>query len=212
MADAGWFIVLDGLDGCGKSTQSRELARFLRAERGLDVIEVRDPGATPVGEQIRALLLHARANPDEELRPATEALCYIAARAQLVAERIAPALHRGQSVVCDRFALSTLAYQGYGLGLALEAIRGANTLAIGATTPHRTIVLDVPPAEGLARRGGAGDRIEARGLEYLGRVRDGFLSEAAADARVVVIDGDRTPGEVTADIRAVVVALLEQGS
>jgi dTMP kinase len=209
MSARGYFIVLDGLDGCGKSTQAKELARYLRAERGREVMEVRDPGATPVGEQIRELLLRVRANADEELRPTTEALCYMAARAQLVAERIAPALAAGTCVVCDRFALSTLAYQGYGLGLALEAIRGANALAVGDTRPDLTLVIDIPPAEGLARRGGAGDRIELRGLDYLGLVRDGFRVEAAHDERALILDGDRTPAEVTADVRAAVAELLD---
>ncbi|MHC5019229.1 MAG: dTMP kinase [Planctomycetota bacterium] len=209
MGARGYFIVLDGLDGCGKSTQARELARYLRAERGAEVEEVRDPGATPVGEQIRELLLQVRTEGEQELRPTTEALCYIAARAQLVAQRIAPALAAGRHVVCDRFALSTLAYQGYGLGLDLDAIRGANALAVGETRPDLTLVIDIPPGEGLARRGGAGDRIELRGLDYLGLVRDGFRVEAAGDDRARILDGDRSPAEVTADVRAAVAELLE---
>ncbi len=208
-ATRGYFFVLDGLDGCGKSTQARELARFLRAERGLEIVEVRDPGATPVGEQIRELLLGVRANADDDLRPTTEALCYIAARAQLVAERIRPALDAGVTVVSDRFTLSTLAYQGYGLGLPLEAIRGANALATDGLQPDRTVVIDIAPAEGLARRGGAGDRIELRGLDYLSLVRDGFRVEAAQDPQAVILDGDRTPAEVMADVRAAVAEVLD---
>ena len=126
-----------------------------------------------------------------------------------MAERIAPALEAGTAVVCDRFALSTLAYRGYGLGLDLEAIRGANALAIGETRPDLTIVIDIPPSEGLARRGGAGDRIELRGLDYLGLVRDGFRVEAARDDRALILDGDRPPAEVTVDVRAAVTELLD---
>jgi dTMP kinase len=140
----------------------------------------------------------------------SEWLLYMAARAQLVHERVRPALQNGRTVVCDRFVLSTYAYQGHGLGAPLDAIRTAAAAAVGDSWPHLSIVLDVDPATGLARAGGEPDRIEARGADYLARVRDGFLAEAAAASdRVVVIDAGREPDAVWADVRGVVLERLD---
>ncbi len=177
--------MLEGADGAGKSTQARLLAAAL-AERGLPVEHLRDPGGTAVGDRVREVLLHAAG-----VAPRAETFLFLAARAQMVAERIAPALAAGRNVVCERFSLSTVVYQGRAAGLegaALDALRGVVAAAAADVPPDLVLVLDVPPGEGLRRKGGgAGDRIEARGDAFQERVRAGYLEEARRDAAVVVV-------------------------
>ena len=184
----GIFIVFEGPEGAGKSTQVRLLAHRLRGA-GLRVVESREPGGTPIGEQVRRVLLdHANV----AMRAETEALLYSAARAQHVAEVLRPALAEGAVVVCDRFVDSTLAYQGGGHGLPLETLRTVQRLATGDLLPDLRVLLDVPVEIGLSRRFGSPDdvnRIDAADVAFHRRVRAAFR-ELAADDRDhwVVID------------------------
>jgi dTMP kinase len=190
----GFFLTLEGPEGSGKSTQAGRLAARLGAE-GYRCVVTREPGGTALGEQIRQILLHSS---DLAPAPSTDALLFCAARAQLVADVIGPALARGEVVVCDRFGDSTLAYQGYGAGLPLEALRSLIGFAAGDLRPDLTILMDLPAQDGLKRKQGGPEqtRFEAHAdLAFHQRVRDGFLALAAAEpARFVVIDG-RQPAE-----------------
>ncbi len=192
----GRFLVLDGPDGSGKSTQIARLAARLR-ERGEDVLALREPGATPMGEAIRDLLLHA----DVDITPLAEMLLYQAARAHLVEAVIRPALAEGRTVLLDRYWYSTAAYQGHGLGLDPEEIRRVSAVATKGLEPLRLVLLDVPADVGLARLKGARDKVEGRSLEYHMRVRDGFLVEARLlGARAVVVDASRDEEAVARDV------------
>lgn len=181
---AGFFISLDGVDGTGKSTQCRLLADWLR-EVGRTVITCADPGGTPVGGIIRDLLLHQR----RTMTVACEALLFMASRAQLVSDIIAPALQAGQTVICDRFLLANVVYQGHAGGLDPELLWQAGKLSTGGLEPDITLVLDMPVEAALGRRQGPADRVESRDLAYHTRVREGFLAEARRrPERLRVID------------------------
>jgi dTMP kinase len=192
----GRFIVLDGIDGCGKSTQAARLVEALgrRAERA--PLHVREPGSTPVGEGLRALLLA----PEHDLDPGTETLMLAAARRALLRQRVAPALAEGRDVVCERFHPSTFAYQaeagGLDGGAVLELLRGW----AGEPEPDLVILLEVPPAQAARRRGPAGDRIEAKGLAFQESVAQGYRRYAERVPSTVVIDGARGVEDVAADI------------
>jgi len=191
----GCFIVLEGPEGAGKSTQLPRLARRLTAA-GHDLAMTREPGGTPHGERIRAVLLDPAG---EALDPVAEALLFAAARAELVRRVIGPALEAGRVVLSDRFTASTLAYQGYGRGLALPALEAVNALATGGCTPDAVLLLDLPADLGLARRRGAGglDRIDREALAFHERVAAGYRALAAADpARWRVIDAAAEPDAV----------------
>lgn len=174
-ARRGLFITLEGPDGSGKTSQAARLGAALEAE-GRDVVLLREPGGTALGERLRELLLHRE---DMRIDPLADALLFNAARAQLVSEVIRPALAAGKTVLCARFADSTLAYQGYGAGLDLETLKTLETIATAGTHPDLTVLLDVPAETGLnrKRRGrGALTRFESRAdLAFHRRVRDGFL-------------------------------------
>jgi dTMP kinase len=180
-ARRGLFITLEGPDGSGKTSQAARLGAALEAE-GREVVLLREPGGTALGEGLRELLLHRE---DMPIDPLADALLFNAARAQLVSEVIRPALAAGKTVLCARFADSTLAYQGYGAGLDLDTLKTLETIAISATRPDLTILLDVPAETGLnrKRRGrGALTRFESRAdLAFHRRVRDGFLRLARAE-------------------------------
>jgi dTMP kinase len=169
----GLFLSLDGIDGTGKSTQCRLLADWLRG-RGHDVVTCADPGGTAVGAALRDILLHHRG----EMTPACEALLFMASRAQLVAEVIRPALTSGRVVVCDRFLLANVVYQGYGGGLDVGNLWDVGRLSTGGLEPDLTLVLDLPLDAALGRRDRAPDRMESKAREFHQRVRDGFLAEA----------------------------------
>ncbi len=191
------LIVLEGIDGCGKTTQSRRLVEYLRTQ-GCTVTPLREPGGTRLGESVRTLLL----DPATEAEPTAELFGYLTARAQLCAAVIAPALARGETVVLDRFYHSTLAYQGYGLGLDLDLVRAAIQLAIGTVRIDHAVWIDVDPVTAAQRRArgrGMDDRIEARGLAYMQKVHAGFASLAAA-GELQRIDGQRSEDEIAADI------------
>ena len=197
----GVFIVLEGIDGCGKTTQLQALREWL-PHSGLmppsaRLIVTREPGGTALGQALRELLLH----PPDAVRPEpmTELLLYAADRAQHVAEVIRPALDAGHWVLCDRFTGSTAAYQGYGRGLDLEAIYALESIATGDLDPDLTLWLDVPLAESFRRRGDRmADRIEGEGEEFLARVEDGFL-ELTAQRDWVRVNADQPVADVTKD-------------
>ena len=188
----GWFISLEGPEGSGKTSQAEALRARLTAG-GSSVTLTREPGGTSTGERVRAILLGHAAPGDAGGGPAprTDALLFNAARAQLVAEVIGPALARGDIVVCARFADSTLAYQGYGAGLPREGLQTLERFATDGLRPDLTLLLDVPPEVGLARKkGDEVTRFEAGfDLAFHRRVRDGFLALAADEpGRFAVID------------------------
>jgi dTMP kinase len=206
------FISFEGPDGSGKSTQLCLLVEHLR-QQGYPVFQTREPGGTPIGDQIRAVLHDLR---NEGMHPHTEILLYAASRAQLVAQEIRPRLAAGEIVICDRYADSTLAYQGYGHGLDLDTLRVILRFATDGLQPDLTLYLDVTAEEGLKRReraaqdGAEWNRLYAQPLDFHRRVRDGYLALMAEDpARWVRISaiGDRIA--IQRQIRAVVLARLE---
>jgi len=196
----GMFLSIDGGDGTGKSTQIALLVAWLR-ERGLAVTTCRDPGSTPLGEAVRGLLLD---RDDLAIHRRSEMLLYMAARAQLVEEIIRPALGRGEWVVCDRYLLANVVYQGHAGGLAVDELWRVGRVATGGLMPELTIILDVPAEVAATRLSDTPDRMERQGDEFHRRVRDGFLAEARRDPeRCVVVDA--TPGveHVQQEIRRV---------
>ena len=204
----GLFIVLEGVEGAGKSTQARLLAEWLGG-LGLPHTLAREPGGTPVGEAIRRVVLD---RGELTMPPETELFLILGARAAFTRDVVGPALERGEVVVADRYDLSTFAYQGYGRGLDLEAVRRANEMATGGLRPDLYLVLDLPAEEGLERKGGSGsgDRIEREGIAFLSRVREGYrtLAEEVAEARMLRAEG--TPAEVQASIRQTLLELFPE--
>lgn len=203
MSGRGAFVTLEGGEGCGKSTQAALLVARIGAH-GARVLALREPGGTEVGDGLRAILL----DPAHHgvMDPWAELLMYEAARAQLVGERIAPALEDGVVVVCDRYYDSTTAYQGYGRGLDLGRVLELNTFAARDAAPDVTVVLDIDPVLGLERAtGGGADRLEREDVEFHRRVRAGFLTIAAIEPdRVRVVDAAGTPDEVAERVWAAV--------
>ena len=180
MIKKGIFITFEGIEGCGKSTQSKLFCEHLRS-LGFSVLHTREPGGNEVSEKIRTLLL----DPANNITPIAELLLYEASRAQLIKEVIEPALKKGFVVVCDRFSDATLAYQGYARGLGVELVKTLNKIATQGITPNLTIYLDIAVSTGIARarglgKGGhkAGDRIERESLAFHKKVRNGYLSVA----------------------------------
>ena len=195
----GLFVTFEGGEGTGKSTQIARLAERLRA-RGVDPVITREPGGTPLAEGIRALLLDAGRAPG----PLAEAFLMEAARADLVAHVIRPALSAGRLVLCDRYDDSTLAYQGAGRGLDPAMLRGWNRAATGGLTPDLTLLFDLDPAAGLERRAGAAgepNRLDREPREFHARVRDGYLALARAEpARFLVLDASLPPEALEARV------------
>lgn len=182
---AGRFIVFDGPDGSGKSTQFRRFSELSRGQ-GQPVCEVREPGGTQIGEAIRDVLL----DPDfEEMDVRCEVMMYMASRAQLCAQRIAPAREKGELVLADRFISSTLAYQGTAGGMAYEQIMQVGRVAVGESWPDLVVVFDVDEKTAATRLNPLLDRMEQKGAEYHARVRHGYLKQAADDPdRYLVLD------------------------
>jgi dTMP kinase len=220
MGDPGRLIAFEGVEGAGKSTQL-ELLRQALEDRGgpgdrrsgppvgrpREVVVTREPGGTAAGERVRALLL----DPEVELDPRAEALLFAAARAELVAEVIRPALERGAVVLSDRYLDSSLAYQGGARGLGRGPVEAVNRFATGGLLPDLVVLLDLDPADGLARRARDPDRIEAQDIDFHRRVREAFRDLAAADpGRFAVIDATAPVPEVATRVQAAVLALLEE--
>jgi len=183
----GLFISFEGIDGSGKSTQIESFRHYLE-EKGIQVMVIREPGGTRIGEKIRSILLD-KANCGMTSR--TELFLYEAARAQIVDDVILPALRDGKVVICDRFFDSTIAYQGHARGLDLSAIDLLNRFATGGVQPDLTFLLDLPVADALDRmkvRVGEKDRLELEGYAFMEKVRAGYLTLAGSHKRIMVLD------------------------
>jgi dTMP kinase len=209
---AGRFITFEGTEGGGKSTQINLLAARLR-ERGMTVRTLREPGSTPIGEEIRHTLQHSAQN--QAMTAEAELLLMNASRAQLVREVIRPALHAGEIVLCDRFYDSTVAYQGYGRGLDLETVRRVIAFAVGDTRPDLTIVLHVPidvsEARRKARESKQRDRMEELDRKFFERVEAGFKAIAAAEPkRVRVLDATESIERVQEQLWSLVLPVVSQ--
>jgi len=193
------FITFEGPEGSGKSTQLKLLEEWL-SERGHNVLATREPGGTSISEAVRSILLDPA---NTEMRPATEILLFSAARAQIVAQEIRPHMERGGVVLCDRYADSTLAYQGYGRGLDLDTLRAITSFATGGLVPHLTVYLDIAIEDGLRRKSAQEwNRLEAQTLSFHRRVRQGYLEMAAAEPeRWLVLDAAQTIAGVQSAIR-----------
>ncbi len=186
------FIVFEGGEGCGKSTQTRALYRRLSKD-GFGAILTREPGGTRLGERVRR---HLKRTDETRISPLAELFLIATARAQLVSEVIRPELEKGKMVICDRFTPSTLAYQGYGRGLNTDALREVNDIATDGMSPDLIVLLDIPIEDGLGRKKSKErDRFESESLAFHARVRRGYLDMAKADPeRWLVVDG-RLPKE-----------------
>lgn len=201
MSSRGLFITVEGIDGCGKSTQARLIAAAFEAA-GHDVLRLREPGGVKISEQIRAILLDPA---NAEMGDVCELLLYEAARAQLVHQVIRPALAAGKTVVCDRFCDSTTAYQAFADGLDRNMVSQANELAVDGCRPDLTLVFDLPVEDALRRRSGreAEDRLELKGLEFQERVAAGFRAVAVDEPdRVKLIDAGGSIAEVFSGVAA----------
>jgi dTMP kinase len=201
------FVTLDGIDGTGKSTQVARLADWLR-RRGKTVTVCSDPGGTELGGKLREILLHARLT---QIGMRTEALLFMASRAELVLQVIRPALARGEVVVSDRYLLANVVYQGHAGGLQVDDLWQVGEFSTGGLVPDLTIVLDLPVEVAEDRRGRSADRMEARGREFAERVRAGFLTEAKRQPdQITVIDATPDSDTVYAAILAVVEAHMRR--
>jgi dTMP kinase len=200
---AGRFIVLEGVEGSGKSTQAALLSEWLE-RTGIAHLRTREPGGTAVGEEIRRILLHG-----DEITPRSELFLLLAARSALVEREIRPALAAGKVVVADRYGLSTLAYQAHGRALPHQAVRSLNDFATGGLRPDLTVVLDVPVGVGAARRAAAGqgaDRIEAAGAAFHDRVAEAYRLLVESEECVESVDGTGSAAAVHASILALLMA------
>lgn len=201
------FLSIDGVDGGGKSTQMALLIDHLR-DAGRRVVTCRDPGSTPLGESLREVLLFS--GPERPIGLRAEMLLYMAARAQLVDDVIRPALASGAVVVSDRYLLANLVYQAHAGGLDRDEVAGIGRVATDGVLPDKVLLLDLDPETAARRVGAAPDRMESRGAEYRGRLREGFLDEARRDPqRIAVIDASQSVQEVHRQIVAAVGALAD---
>jgi dTMP kinase len=205
ISSRGRLVTLEGIDGAGKSTQVDHLASVLE-QRGHRVVRTREPGATPLGRELRRMVL----GREIALTPEAELLLFLADRVEHVATVIRPALAAGAIVVCDRFSDSTIAYQGYGHGQDLERVRRWDAESRNGLSPHLTLLLDCPVELGAERRHRESDRYQALDRDFHERVRRGFLEQAAAaPGRVHRIDARRPRAAVSADVPRVTLAWLE---
>lgn len=198
------FFSFDGIDGVGKSTQMELFVEWLR-QRGRHVTTCRDPGSTELGEKLREILLH---KSDAAIGRRAEMLLYMAARAQLVDQIIRPALDAGRIIVSDRFLLANVVYQGHAGGLTVEDLWGVGQVAVDGLRPARIFLLDMDVTAAVRRMNREPDRIESQGQDYMQKVRQGFLAEAARRTEIAVIDADRDIESVQADIRRVAEGVL----
>jgi len=201
----GKFITFEGSEGCGKSTQSKLLYQYLK-RKGFKVAYLREPGGTKVSEKIRKILLDAR---NDSMAAMPEMLLYMAARAQIVHEVIAPALNNGSIVICDRFLDSTITYQGYGLGMDIKLIKCVGEMATSGIKPGLTIFLSLPLKKGLRHRQHTKDRIEKRSLVYHSRVLKGYLKLARLEPkRIKIVKVNKDKNKTQSEIRKLVDKLL----
>ena len=201
----GILISFEGIDGSGKSTQASLCAEWLR-ERGREIVSLREPGGTSVGERIRAMLLDT---VNSDMVPRAELFLFLAARTQITDELIRPALGRGAVVILDRYIDSTTVYQGHARGLGVDTAITLNRIATDCLVPDLTVVVDCDPGTAAARSHAEPDRMEAEGMEFMARVREGFLDLCGRfPDRVRCVDGSRDVDAVHADVRALVEALL----
>lgn len=196
------FFSFDGVDGAGKSTQIEMFGDWLR-ERGLEVVQCRDPGSTPLGEKLREILLSHHGMP---IHRRSEMFLYMAARTQMVEEVIRPALESGKAVICDRFLLANVVYQAYAGGLPIDQVWQVGQVAVNGIMPILTFLLDISPDAAAARFNRELDRMEAQGREFQERVRAGFLAEAARRQDIVVVDA----AQEASAVHAAVVAAAER--
>lgn len=206
----GFFITFEGNDGSGKTTQIRLLSEYLK-EKGIEVVLTREPGGTPIGEQIRSILLD-KANKD--MHPVTEMILYAASRAQLVNTLIRPAIEEGKAVICDRFVDSSYAYQAMGRGLGLKAVRTVNSYAIGDCMPDITFFMDIDADAAMKRRNASGeeaDRVESEKMEFHRSVYEGYKNLISLyPERIKPIDVQKSPEQVFESIKAYVDQLLNK--
>lgn len=197
------LITFEGADGAGKSTQVRELSRRLD-ERGISALTLREPGGTGLGERVRSLLK----DPDVDVSPMSELLLFSAARAELVRERVAPALATGRVVILDRFTDSTLAYQGVGRGLGADVVQRVNAIATGGLVPDLTIHLELPDRVRTGRIGAGGrDRIEQAGAAFYAAVTEAYRDIALHEPeRMVSLDADRPADVIAEEVHGLVIA------
>ena len=198
------FIVYEGVDGTGKSTQLSYSQKRLE-ESGHAVTVCRDPGSTSLGDRLREILLKRQ---ELEIAPTSELFLFMAARSQLVEEVIRPALAEDRIVLCDRFLLSTVVYQGHAGGMEPETIWRIGESATGGLHPDLTLIFDTPIDVAMRRIGDRPDRMESRGEEYLARVRRGFLAESAQMKNVEVIDASGDPAEIQDQVQAALAPLV----
>lgn len=207
MANTGKFITLEGLEGVGK-TSNRELIEKQLQAAGIDFIGTREPGGTPIGEQLRELVLSTRGT----MRSETELMIMAASRIELVAQVIMPALQQGQWVLCDRYLDASVAYQGAGRALGMERVVQLHTLMGVTLKPDLTLLLDMPVEQGLARMAARGkpDRIESEAIAFFERARQAYLQRAEAEPeRIQVIDAAQSLADVGACVTAAVQRLIE---
>ncbi|NLT11624.1 MAG: dTMP kinase [Clostridiaceae bacterium] len=207
--EKGTFISFEGIDGSGKSTQIKRLYKTLVSHNS-DVILIREPGGTKIGEQIRSVLLERE---NAGMTPVTELLLYEAARAQIVSEVIVPALSEGKIVICDRFFDSTLAYQGYARGLSIESVDFLNHLSTGGIEPDVTFLLDIDPllaAQRMSNRQSSNDRLEDEGQTFMKKVRDGYIDMSRKYDRIFIIDASASVDRVSVQIEQKVWEVLRK--
>ena len=202
----GKLITFEGSEGSGKSTQAALVYDYLR-RRGLPVLNIREPGGVKISEAIRKILLDVE---NKAMTGECETLLYMAARAQLVSEVIAPALKKGMIVLCDRFLDSTIVYQGYGNGGDIKFIKTLGKFVTRSVKPDLTLLFDIDTKQGLARTNSVKDRIERRSFEYHGRVRRGYLALARQEPkRIKVIKVDNGKEEIFARVRKLIDKVIE---
>ena len=205
----GIFITLEGPDGSGKSTITRLLSEYLK-EKGQDVVTTRETGGTKISEDIRTIILDSK---NTSMSNVTEALLYAASRAQHVSQKIAPAIEEGKIIICDRFVLSSLVYQGIGRGLGVDKIKAINDFAIQGVEPDLILFFDISPEIALKRktRRNQGDRLEREKLDFHQKVYEGYLSLIEIyEGKIKVIDATKTKENTFEQVRAIVDNLLEK--
>ena len=194
------FIVFEGVDGAGKTTQLVQLVEWLQ-QQGTTVVTCKDPGSTALGEQLRTILLSSVETP---ISMRAEMMMFTTARTQLVDEIVRPALAAGKTVVLDRYIYSTIVYQGHAGNLPTDEIRQVNHVATEGLMPDLTFMIDLPVDVSMERLGKSLDRMESRGTEYFEKVRAGFIAESKlASAGVELINGNRSPEEIQAELRVI---------